>query len=72
MLAQILWHGPTRSPEVSCPTRYAPESSSIDLRGCIVYGYGCLRTAMGYWLAKTGVIDVAIFPRELRSACILD
>ena len=22
---------------------------------------------MGYWLAKTGVIDVAIFPRELRT-----
>jgi glycosyltransferase involved in cell wall biosynthesis len=71
MLAQILWTGATVA-EVSCPTRYAPESSSIDLRGCIVYGYGCLRTAMGYWLAKTGVIDVAIFPRGLRNACILD
>lgn len=67
MLAQILWTGATVA-EVSCPTRYAPESSSIDLRGSTVYGFGCLGTAARYWLARTGMVGSALFPREFRDA----
>ena len=45
MLAQILWHGFTIA-EVSCPTKYFPEASSINLRRSIRYGFGCLWTGL--------------------------
>ncbi len=38
--------------EISCPTRYAPESSSISLRRSIAYGLGVLRTTLAYWLQR--------------------
>ncbi len=53
MLAQILWHGFTIG-EVSCPTKYFPEASSINLRRSIKYGFGCLTTGLKYRLAKMG------------------
>jgi len=53
MLAQILWHGFTIA-EVSCPTKYFPEASSINLRRSIKYGFGCLWTGLQFRLAKMG------------------
>jgi glycosyltransferase involved in cell wall biosynthesis len=53
MLAQILWHGFTIA-EVTCPTKYFPEASSINLRRSIKYGIGCLSTGLRYRLAKMG------------------
>ena len=41
MLAQILWHGFTIG-EISCPTKYFPEASSINFRRSVRYGFGCL------------------------------
>src|SRR5256714_1152137 len=61
MLAQILWHGFTIA-EVSCPTKYFPEASSINLRRSIRYGLGCLATALRFRLAKIGVVKSRIFP----------
>ncbi len=43
MLAQIIWCGATIA-EVSCPTRYFPEASSINFRRSVRYGIGCLWT----------------------------
>ena len=60
MLAQILWHGFTIA-EVSCPTKYFPEASSIDLRRSIRYGLGCLWTAVQFRLAKMGVARCRLF-----------
>jgi glycosyltransferase involved in cell wall biosynthesis len=54
MLAQILWHGHTIG-EVSCPTKYFEEASSINLRRSIKYGFGCLSTALAFRLAKLGI-----------------
>ncbi len=65
MLAQILWTGATVA-EVSCPTRYEPESSSINLRRSIRYGLGCLTAAMRFRLAKMRLVGSQFFPRELR------
>jgi glycosyltransferase involved in cell wall biosynthesis len=62
MLAQILWLGATIA-EISCPTRYEPDSSSINLSRSVTYGWGCLRTALGFRLAKMGWIRSALFPR---------
>ncbi|MBN1456610.1 MAG: glycosyltransferase family 2 protein [Sedimentisphaerales bacterium] len=61
MLAQILWLG-YHIAEVSCPTKYFPEASSIDFKRSVKYGFGCLSTALKYRLAKMGVIKSRIFP----------
>src|SRR5438477_5418242 len=60
MLAQILWHGFTIA-EVSCPTKYFPEASSINLRRSIRYGFGCLGTAMRFRLARMGILRCHLF-----------
>jgi len=61
MLAQIIWLGYTIA-EVSCPTKYFEEASSINLRRSIRYGFGCLHTALRFRLAKMGLLKPAIFP----------
>jgi glycosyltransferase involved in cell wall biosynthesis len=61
MLAQILWHGFTIG-EVSCPTKYFAEASSINLRRSIRYGFGCLSTALKFRLARMGLLRSRLFP----------
>jgi len=68
MLAQILWHGFTIG-EVSCPTKYFPEASSINFRRSIKYGLGCLSTGLNYRLAKLGWATSKVFPRCEASRC---
>lgn len=60
MLAQILWYGYTIA-EVSCPTKYFAEASSINFFRSVKYGFGCLQTALTYRLAQFGFIKSAIF-----------
>jgi glycosyltransferase involved in cell wall biosynthesis len=62
MLVQILWFGHTIA-EVSCPTRYFPEASSINFRRSIKYGFGCLWTALTFRLAKMNLVKSKLFPR---------
>jgi glycosyltransferase involved in cell wall biosynthesis len=64
MLAQILWHGFTIG-EVSCPTKYFPEASSINFRRSLTYGIGCLGTALAFRLAKMGLWKSKRFPRPV-------
>jgi len=61
MLAQIIWQGRTIA-EVSCPTKYFTEASSINLRRSIRYGLGCLWTALNFRLARMGIIRSRLFP----------
>jgi glycosyltransferase involved in cell wall biosynthesis len=61
ILAQILWLGYTIA-EVSCPTKYFAEASSINLPRSIKYGFGCLKTALSFRLAKMKLIAPALFP----------
>jgi glycosyltransferase involved in cell wall biosynthesis len=64
MLAQIIWRGYTIG-EVSCPTKYFPEASSIDLPRSMTYGIGCLLTAAMFRLARLGLVrSRRWFPRE--------
>ncbi len=67
MLAQILWAGFTIG-EVSCPTKYFAEASSINLRRSIQYGFGCLNTALRFRLAKCGLGGGTLFPATLAGA----
>jgi glycosyltransferase involved in cell wall biosynthesis len=41
--------------EVTCPTSYLPECSSIGVMSSVVYGFGVLRVACSYRLAKLGL-----------------
>lgn len=61
MLTQIIWLGHTVA-EVSCPTKYFAEASSINFSRSVKYGLGCLKTAIVFRLAKMKVISSAIFP----------
>jgi glycosyltransferase involved in cell wall biosynthesis len=61
MLAQILWFGYTIA-EVSCPTKYMADSSSINFSRSVKYGFGCLATAIRFRLAKWGINHSALFP----------
>ena len=61
MLAQILWFGYTVA-EISCPTKYFTEASSINFFRSVKYGIGCLQTAMSFRLAKMGILSSIIFP----------
>jgi glycosyltransferase involved in cell wall biosynthesis len=67
ILAQILWSGFTIA-EVSCPTKYFPEASSINFRRSVRYGWGCLGTAILFRLARWKLARSRLFPEELRSA----
>jgi glycosyltransferase involved in cell wall biosynthesis len=54
IIAQAIMAG-ARIGEVSCPTRYTAESSSINLGRSIRYGLGVLRTCADYRLARHGM-----------------
>jgi glycosyltransferase involved in cell wall biosynthesis len=54
IIAQAVAAG-ARIGEVSCPTRYQADASSINLRRSIRYGIGVLHTSLQYRLLKTGL-----------------
>ena len=60
MLVQTVWFGFDLA-EVSCPTRYNADASSINFRRSVRYGFGCLATAAAFRLAKWGLMRPRIF-----------
>jgi glycosyltransferase involved in cell wall biosynthesis len=60
MLAQCLYFD-YRVGEVSCPTRYEADSSSINFRRSMVYGFGVLGVTALFRAAKMGLARPAIF-----------
>jgi glycosyltransferase involved in cell wall biosynthesis len=60
MIAQAVKFG-FRLGEISCPTRYFPEASSINFRRSIIYGLGVLRTAIDFRLDQLGIYHAPIF-----------
>jgi len=54
MLVQIVAGG-FRIGEISCPTRYFPEASSINFRRSVIYGLGVLWTSLQYRLWRWGL-----------------
>ena len=65
MLAQIIWLGYTIA-EVSCPTKYFAEASSINFSRSLRYGFGCLWVAVQFQLAKRKLIQLKRFPGTAR------
>ena len=60
MLAQAVFFG-YRIGEISCPTKYFPEASSINFRRSVVYGLGVLKTSLQFRLQQMGLGRFAIF-----------
>ena len=60
MLAQAAWCDFAIG-EISCPTRYFEEASSINFRRSCIYGLGVLGTALTYRLARMGLKRPALF-----------
>ncbi|HEX4128523.1 MAG TPA: glycosyltransferase family 2 protein [Pirellulales bacterium] len=65
MLTQAICFG-YRIGEISCPTRYAAESSSIPLGRAIRYGFGVLATSLCFRLARWGIARAPIFSTDGR------
>ncbi len=63
MLVQCLAFG-FQCGEISCPTRYSPESSSINLNRSIIYGIGVIKTTFSYLLWRLGILSPDIFNRS--------
>jgi glycosyltransferase involved in cell wall biosynthesis len=63
ILAQVLWFG-YRIAEVSCPTRYFPEASTISFVRSIRYGIGCLATGLLYRLVRMNIAQSRLFPKR--------
>jgi hypothetical protein len=66
MLAQVIWKGYVVA-EVSCPTKYFAEASSINFRRSVRYGFGCLATAIQFFMAKMNLARIKRFPPANRS-----
>ena len=60
MLAQIIWFG-YRIGEITCPTKYFEDASSIDFRRSVAYGLGVLKTAAQFRIQKWKLHAFSIF-----------
>ena len=60
MLAQAIRFG-FNIGEISCPTRYFEEASSINFRRSVTYGFGVLSTAGKLWLDRKGLVRNKLF-----------
>jgi glycosyltransferase involved in cell wall biosynthesis len=67
MLAQSLFFG-YRVGEISCPTRYFEEASSINLKNSVRYGIGVLGVSIKFRLQKMGVARYSIFLRGVKGS----
>lgn len=63
MLVQIIWQK-CKIAEVSCPTKYFDEASSINFSRSVKYGLGCLATAVIFRLAKMGIVKSKLFKQK--------
>jgi glycosyltransferase involved in cell wall biosynthesis len=60
MLAQIFYAG-FEIGEITCPTKYFEEASSINFRRSMKYGFGVIGVSLSYFFKKTGICNPKIF-----------
>jgi len=63
MLAQIFYAGFSIA-EISCPTKYFEDASSINFVRSVKYGLGVIKTSLQYRLQKWGWVHYAIFEKN--------
>lgn len=66
MLVQAVFFG-YRIGELSCPTKYFEDASSINLPRSIQYGFGVLATSLKYLAQKYGIRNSALFSAAGRT-----
>ncbi len=69
MIAQAVMFG-FQIGEISCPTRYFAEASSINFRRSVKYGLGVLSTTAAYVAHRMGWIHAPIFKKSGRKVCM--
>ena len=62
MLSQIIFHG-FHIAEVTCPTKYFEEASSINFRRSAKYGMGVLRVSFSHFFQKLGLLKLEIYEK---------
>ena len=62
LLAQIFFKG-YEIAEITCPTKYFDEASSINFKRSSIYGLGVLRVSMQYFLHKAGIAKFKLFKK---------
>ena len=65
MLAQIFYAG-FEIAEITCPTKYFEEASSINILRSVKYGVGVLKVSLMYFLQKTGMCRFRLFGSEKK------
>lgn len=60
MLAQIIFEG-YEIAEITCPTKYFEEASSINLKRSFIYGLGVLKTSLVYKLHKWKLVKSELY-----------
>ncbi|MBI5644004.1 MAG: glycosyltransferase family 2 protein [Deltaproteobacteria bacterium] len=65
MLAQAAYFN-FRIGEISCPTKYFTDASSINFKRSVIYGFGVLSTALKFKLQKMGIKRYSIFDKGGR------
>jgi glycosyltransferase involved in cell wall biosynthesis len=62
-LAQIFYHG-FEIAEITCPTKYFDDASSINFKRSTTYGFGVLKTSFLYFLAKNKILESRLFSQS--------
>lgn len=62
MLAQIMYEG-YEIAEITCPTKYFDEASSINMKRSTIYGLGVLRVSIGFRLNKWGICRSKLYKK---------
>jgi hypothetical protein len=60
MLSQIIYKGFDIG-EITCPTKYFKEASSINFKRSVVYGLGCLKVSLTHRLCKMGIMNSPMY-----------
>jgi hypothetical protein len=60
MLAQI-WYAGFEIAEITCPTKYFDDASSINFRNSSIYGIGVMKTSIQYRLQKWKIANFKYF-----------
>jgi hypothetical protein len=60
VLSQIIYGGYDIG-EITCPTLYAEDSSSIHFRNSVIYGLSVLKTSIQFWLQRMGWLHLPLF-----------
>ena len=66
MLSQIVYAG-FEIAEVTCPTKYFEEASSINFARSSKYGLGVLRVSVGHFLQRLGLVKLNMYKRKSLS-----